>query len=76
MDFDLLDCRNYKGEGRTGDVSLARRFKVTGSPNRIYEIHVDNGVVGTAIREYPDKLKDGWKDQFTLGAGSKVGIAF
>ncbi|HZJ98512.1 MAG TPA: hypothetical protein VFC79_00810, partial [Tissierellaceae bacterium] len=60
-----------------GDVSLApRRFKTRGTPNRIYEIHVDNGIVKTSIREYPDKLKDGWQDQFTLGAGSKVAIAF
>ena len=60
-----------------GDVSLApRRQKVTGPPNRIYEIHVVGGVVGTAIREYPDKFKDGWQNQFTLGTGSKVAIAF
>ena len=57
-----MDCRNYKGEkAGTGDVSLApRRFKTRGTPNRIYEIHVDNGIVKTSIREYPDKLKDGW----------------
>lgn len=60
-----------------GDVSLApRRQKVTGPPNRIYEIHVVGGVVGTAIREYPDKFKDGWQNQFSLGTGSKVAIAF
>jgi hypothetical protein len=60
-----------------GDVSVAaRRFKVTGPPNRIYEIHVDGGVVGTSIREYPDKLKDGFIDQFSLGSGSAVAIAF
>lgn len=60
-----------------GDVSVAaRRFKVTGPPNRIYEIHVDGGVVGTSIREYPDKLKDGFIDQFSLGNGSAVAIAF
>lgn len=60
-----------------GDVSLApRRQRVAGPPNRIYEIHVQNGVVGTAIREYPDKFKDGWQNQFTLGAGTNVAIAF
>lgn len=60
-----------------GDVSVAaRRFKVTGPPNRIYEIHVEGGVVGTSIREYPDKLKDGFIDQFSLGSGSAVAIAF
>ena len=60
-----------------GDVSVApRRFTPYGSPNRIYEIHVQNGIVSTSIREYPDKLEEGWKEQFTLGPGKSVGIAF
>lgn len=60
-----------------GDVSVApRRFTLYGSPNRIYEIHVQNGIVSTSIREYPDKLEEGWKEQFTLGPGKSVGIAF
>jgi hypothetical protein len=60
-----------------GDVSLApRRQKVTGPPNRIYEIHVNDGVVGTSIREYPDKFKDGFQHQFSLGPGTNVAIAF
>lgn len=60
-----------------GEISVApRRFRPYGPPNRIYEIHVHNGEVKTAIREYPDRLKDGWKDQFSLGAGSSVAIAF
>lgn len=60
-----------------GDISVApRRFKAYGTPNRIYEIHIDNGIVGTAIREYPDKMKIGWQNQFTLGQGNKVAIAF
>lgn len=60
-----------------GEISVApRRFRAYGPPNRIYEIHVHNGEVKTAIREYPDRLKDGWKDQFSLGVGSSVAIAF
>ena len=60
-----------------GDVSVApRRFKPYGPPNRLYGIHVHNGEVKTLIREYPDRLKDGWKDQFSLGAGSSVAMAF
>ncbi len=60
-----------------GDISVApRRFRPYGPPNRLYEIHVHNGEVKTAIREYPDRLKDGWKDQFSLGTGSSVAIAF
>src|SRR5690606_33676538 len=60
-----------------GEISVApRRFRPYGPPNRIYEIHVHNGEVKTAIREYPDRLKDGWKEQFSLGPGSSVAIAF
>lgn len=60
-----------------GDLSVApRRFKPYGSPNRIYEINIQNGIVMTSIREYPDKFKEGWKEQFTLGPGKSVAIAF
>lgn len=60
-----------------GDVSVApRRMRRNGPPNRIYEIHVYNGEVRTSIREYPDKFKDGFKHQFTIGQGSNVAIAF
>lgn len=61
-----------------GDIAVAaRRYsKHYGRPDRLYEIHVDNGQVKTAIREYPDKLKQGWQDQFALGPGTDVAIAF
>lgn len=60
-----------------GDISLApRRLKNYGRPDRIYEIHVENGQVKTTLREYPDKQKIGWQHQFDLGAGSAVALAF
>ncbi len=60
-----------------GDISVApRRFAPYGHPNRLYEIHVHNGEVVTATKEYPDLLKEGWIDQFSLGAGLSVAIAF
>ncbi len=77
MDSTYWTVETIRTGDNLGDVSIAaRRQKVTGPPNRIYEIHVVNGVVGTAIREYPDKLKAGWQNQFTLGAGTNVAIAF
>ena len=77
MDSTYWTVETIREKAGLGDVSLApRRFTVRGRPNRIYEIHVDNGIVGTAIREYPDKFKDGWQNQFELGAGSNVAIAF
>lgn len=77
VDYTYWTVETIRETSGLGDVSVApRRFRPYGSPNRIYEIHVHNGEVKTAIREYPDRLKDGWKDQFSLGAGSSVGIAF
>lgn len=77
VDSTYWTVETIRTEEGLGDVSVApRRFKSYGHPNRLYEIHVHNNEVKTAIREYPDKLKDGWKDQFTLGPGSSVAIAF
>lgn len=77
MDTTYFTTETIRSKTGLGDISLAGRRQVPyGTPNRIYEIHVDEGLVKTAIREYPDRLKDGWKDQFTLGPGSSVAIAF
>lgn len=60
-----------------GDTSVAaRRFKPYGPPNRLYNIYVQSGAVKTATREYPDYSKQKWQDQFSLGSGSAVAIAF
>lgn len=77
MDSDYWTVETIRKGTLLGDISVSpRRFKPYGNPNRIYEIHVHNGEVKTAIREYPDRLKDGWQDQFSLGTGSSVAIAF
>jgi hypothetical protein len=77
VDYTYWTVETIRETSGLGDISVApRRFRPYGPPNRIYEIHVHNGEVKTAIREYPDRLKDGWKDQFSLGAGSSVAIAF
>lgn len=77
MDSDYWTVETIREKVNLGDIGVApRRFTPYGQPNRIYEIHVDNGTIGTSIREYPDTFKDGWKDQFTLGAGSSVALAF
>lgn len=60
-----------------GDLSVAaRRLKPYGGPDSLYNIYVDNGVVKTATRAYPDYQKDGWQDQFELGAGTACAICF
>lgn len=77
MDSEYWTVETIREKSGLGEISVApRRDTPYGSPNRIYEIHVDNGMVTTAIREYPDKLKDGWKNQFSLGPGISVAIAF
>lgn len=77
MDSDYWTVETIREKTNLGDIGVApRRFTPYGQPNRIYEIHVDNGTIGTSIREYPDTFKDGWKNQFTLGTGSSVALAF
>lgn len=69
--------RELEATGILGDIAVdARRFKPYGPPNRLYDIHVFDGVVWTAFREYPDIDQTGWVNQFTVGNGSSVAIAF
>lgn len=76
-DADYWVVETIREMSGLGDVSVApRRFKPNGRPNRLYGIHVHNGEVKTLIREYPDKLKRGWIEQFNLGLGSSVAVAF
>lgn len=77
QDADYWIVETIRETSGLGDVSVApRRYKAVGRPNRLYGIHVHNGEVKTLIREYPDKLKQGWIEQFSLGNGSSVALAF
>lgn len=77
QDADYWTVETIREMDGLGDISVApRRFKAYGSPNRLYGIHVHNGEVKTLIREYPDKLKQGWVNQFSAGNGSSVAMAF
>lgn len=77
-DSNYWTVETIRTKSGISDIALAPRrfYKHYGGPDRIYEIHVDNSIVKTSIREYPDKLKDGWKPQFELGPGTDVAIAF
>lgn len=77
MDTDYWTVETIRTGSNLGDISLAarRRFPY-GSPDSIYEIHVEDGIVRTSIRNYPDYFKLGWKHQFDLGEGNAVAIAF
>lgn len=77
MDNSYWTVETINEGGVLGDVSVVpRRNNPFGRPNRIYAIVVEGGVVKTLIREFPDKFKDGFKYQFTIGQGSNVAIAF
>lgn len=72
--FNIEKIRTKEG---IGDISIAaRRLRPYGSPDRLYEIHIDNGIAKTAIREYPDEEREGWKKQFDIGEAKSVAIAF
>ena len=54
VDYTYWTVETIRETSGLGDISVApRRFSPYGPPNRIYEIHVHNGEVKTAIREYP-----------------------
>lgn len=77
MDSSYWTVETIRQKEGLGDLSItARRFKPYGPPNRLYNIYVDNSVVKTAIREYPDYKKLKWQNQFDVGVGSAVAIAF
>ena len=62
--FNIEKIRTKEG---IGDISIAaRRLRPYGSPDRLYEIHIDNGIAKTAIREYPDEEEV--KSQFDIGS--------
>ena len=58
MDSTYWTVETLREKEGLGDLSIAaRRMKAYGSPDRLYNIYVDNGIVKTAMRDYPDYLK-------------------
>ncbi|CAK7037893.1 hypothetical protein [Tissierella sp.] len=77
MDSSYFTVETIRTKPGIGDISIGlQRLKPYGPPSAIYEIHIDNGIGKTAIRKYPDKRKEGWMEQFELGAVSSVAICF
>lgn len=77
MDSSYFTVETIRSKPGIGDISIGlQRLKPYGSPNRIYEIHIDNGIAKTATREYPDKRREGWKEQFEVGPAISVAICF
>lgn len=77
MDSSYWTVETIRTKVGLGDLSIAaQRLNSFKNPTRLYNIYVDNGIVKTAIREYPDIKKEKWKTQFELGAGNAVATAF
>lgn len=77
MDSSYFTVETIRTKAGIGDISIGlQRLNPYGPPNAIYEIHIDNGIAKTSIRKYPDKRKEGWKDQFEVGPASSVAICF
>lgn len=68
----IEDIRNRTG---LGDIGFAtRRLDLSKTPDSIYNIYVDNGVIKTATRGMFEL--DKWYEQFELATGTAVAIAF
>ena len=65
--------RTRKGLGDQG--VIARRNKPYGSPDRLYNVYVENKVVKTATRDYYSGQQAEWIDSFEVGPGTSVAIA-
>lgn len=77
MDSTYWTVEEMRTKEGLGDLSVAARRQVPyGRPDKLFNIYVDNGTVKTATRDYPSYEEDKWKDQFSLGSGSAVAIAF
>lgn len=72
--FKFETIRSRKGLG--DQAVIARRNKPYGIPDRLYNIYVDNKVIKTATREYYSGQQAEWLDNFEVGQGTSVAIAF
>ena len=69
MDSTYWTVETIRTKAGLGDLSIAaRRLKPYGRPDKLYNIYVDNGIVKTATRAYPDYEEKKWQDQFSLGS--------
>ena len=51
MDSSYFTIETIRTKDKLGDISIGlQRLKPYGPPNRIYEIHIDEGIAKTAIR--------------------------
>lgn len=72
--WTVEEIRTLEG---VGDIAVAgKREKPFGRPTKLYEIHIENGIVKTAFRVFPDLERLGWIESETLEPGTSVAICF
>lgn len=77
MDSTYFTIEKIRQKAGITDIAVAaRRLNNYGPPDRLYNIWLDNGLVRTGHREYPDKLKAGWQNDFDIESGKAVSIVF
>ncbi len=72
--FTVTEIRKKEGLGEAE--LIARRMSGYAAPDKIFEIHIDNGDVIVSTREYPDLKKLAFQREFSLGTGKSCTIAF
>lgn len=65
-----------KKSGVTDIEVVPRRMKPLRNPDKLFDVHLDNGIITTATRNYVKRDGEEWQDQFQLGRGLACSICF
>lgn len=77
MDSTYFTVETIREQPGLTDISVAtRRRKAYGPPDGLFVIHLEQGSANTLYRDYPDKMKLKWRNQFTVGSAKSVAICF
>ena len=69
--------QNIRKAPNLSDISVAvRNFLPFGNPDMFFNIYIQDGIVKTAIRHYPDYFHKKWEEAFEVGSGKACAIAF
>jgi hypothetical protein len=76
-DTDLFYVETIREKPGLSDIGVALyRPDPNAAPTFVYEIHNDNGMIKTTLRDLSDFKQDRWKHQFDVGLGKACSIEF
>jgi hypothetical protein len=76
-DTDLFYVETIREKSGLSDISVAMyRPNPNADPTHVYEIHNENGIIKTTLRDLSDFKADRWKPQFDVGPGKACSIEF